>query len=133
MILVDTSVWIDFLNGHASGEAEVLAQLIEENQAITVPGLVLTEILCGLRSDAEAERIAKLLSAFASTPEPNRHDYLAAAGIYRTCRAQGQTIRSTIDCLIARICLRDDCRLLTKDRDFDAIARSFPLERLKPA
>jgi hypothetical protein len=132
VILVDTSVWIDFLNGHASGEAESLAQLIEENQPITVPGLVLTEILCGLRSDSEAERIANLLSAFDSTPEPARRDYAAAAGIYRSCRAQGQTIRSTIDCLIAQICLRYGYRLLSKDRDFDAIARYFPLQRLGP-
>ncbi len=131
MILVDTSVWIDFLNGHPSLEAEVLSQMIEDNQPIAVPGLVLTEILCGLRTSQEAERIADLLSAFACPRELLRQDYLAAAELFRTCRAQGLTIRSTMDCLIAQISLRDGFTLLTKDRDFTAIARHFPLKLMK--
>src|SRR5487761_2324045 len=107
-MLVDTSVWIDFFNGHESGQVQCLACAIAESESIAVPGVVLTEILLGLKHDAEA-------------------DHIEAARIYRLCRAKGFTIRSTIDCLIAQLCLRDGLALLTKDRDFKAIADCLPL------
>src|SRR5207249_12098434 len=70
---------------------------------------------------------------FELTPELTRSDYEQAAAIYRACRARGTTPRSSIDCLIAQICLRYDHELLSRDRDFDAIARIFPLQRVVPA
>ena len=121
-MIVDTSVWIDFFNGHPSPQAQRLTQAIEDNELINLPGLVLTEILLGLQNDAEAKRIALLLEAFHEVPEPSRSDYLAAAALYRSCRTRGVTIRSTIDCVIAQLCLRDGTALLAKDRDFDRIA-----------
>lgn len=130
MILIDTSVWIDHLNGHASVEAAQLTTLIEEQQRIVVPGIVLTEILAGLRSEADVERIADLFTAFDLAPDLEEADYAEAARIYRVCRARGVTIRSTIDCLIAQMCLRRGYFLLARDRHFDAIARHFPLKRV---
>jgi predicted nucleic acid-binding protein len=127
LILVDTPVWIDYFNGHASLEAERLAHAIADNEPLVLPGIVLTEILLGLKTDAEADRIAELLGAFESPPESGRQDYLEAAHIYRACRSKGQAIRSTVDCLIAQICLRHGYTLLSRDRDFRAIARCFPL------
>ncbi len=129
-MLVDTSVWIDFFNGHQSKQAELLANAIEQAGSIVVPGIVLTEILLGLNNDAEAARISNLLDAFDVLAEPARVDYVEAARIYRLCRAKGYTVRSTIDCLIAQLCLRDDLTLLTKDRDFKAIANFLPLQLL---
>ena len=126
-MLVDTSVWIDYLNGYASTAADALAHAIAEDEQILLCGVVLTEILLGL-STAEAERIESLLSAFAFAPELDRTDYGAAALIYRTCRARGVTIRSTVDCLIAQICLKHRVPLLAKDRDFAQISRFFPLQ-----
>lgn len=133
MILVDTSVWIDYFNGHSVQEVEFLIEAIASNQDITIPGLVLTEILLGLKTDKEAAQISGLLDAFASTPECDYHDYQEAAGIYRFCRAQGITIRSTIDCLLAQLCLRHEYDLLTKDRNFYAIAKCVPLQFWDPA
>lgn len=127
-MLVDTSVWIDFFNGYQSRQAELLASVIAEAAPIVIPGVVLTEILLGLDNDAEAERISTLLDAFDTVAEPTRADYIEAARIYRLCRAKGFTVRSTIDCLIAQLCLRDDFALLTKDRDFKAIADCVPLQ-----
>lgn len=127
-MLVDTSVWIDFFNGYQSKQAELLASAIADAESIVVPGIVLTEILLGLNNDAEAARISNLLDAFDVVVEPARADYLEAARIYRLCRAKGFTVRSTIDCLIAQLCLRDDLVLLTKDRDFKAIASCLPLQ-----
>lgn len=126
-MLVDTSVWIDHFNGHDSPEALRLRKAITDNEPIVLCGIVLTEILLGLRSDAEAERIADLLDAFEFAPDLDRDDYRAAAAIYRCCRTEGHTIRSTIDCLIAQLCLRHGLALLTKDRDFRAIAAGHPL------
>jgi predicted nucleic acid-binding protein len=127
-MLVDTSVWIDFFNGYASAESERLAQAIGAGEPIALPGIVLTEILLGLKTEAEAARLADLLLAFDVVPEPALADYREAARIYRLCRTQGVTIRSTIDCLIAQLAIRDQRSVLTKDRDFSAIARCCPLQ-----
>jgi predicted nucleic acid-binding protein len=126
-MLVDTSVWIDYLNGYASPQAECLANAIAENTPIVLCGVVLTEILLGLPA-AEASRIENLLAAFPLSPEFNRNDYCAAAHIYRTCRNKGITIRSVIDCLIAQTCTTYGYPLLAKDRDFVYIAQYFPLQ-----
>jgi predicted nucleic acid-binding protein len=127
-MLVDTSVWIDFFNGHESAEANHLVRAIQDAENVTIPGVVLTEILLGLKNDAEAKRIISLLDAFDYLAEPTRDDYIKAAHIYRQCRSKGITIRSTIDCLIAQLCLRDKLPLLTKDRDFNAIAHCVSLQ-----
>ena len=130
MILVDSSVWISFLNGVNSAQAAFLAGCIADDRALIIPGLVRTEVQLGARTEAEALRISRSLSAYPLVPEPTPADYEAAAAIYRTCRARGFTIRSAIDCLIAQLCLRDGYELLAKDRDFDAIAAAFPLRRI---
>lgn len=127
-MLVDTSVWIDFFNGHESAEANHLVRAIQDAEHIVIAGIVLTEILLGLKNDAEANRILNLLDAFDCTVEPTRDDCIAAARIYRLCRSKGITIRSTIDCLIAQLCLRENLPLLSKDRDFKAIADCMPLQ-----
>ena len=127
-MIVDTSVWIDFFNGQPSSQAQRLSRAIEDNEPIGLPGLVLTEILMGLKNDAQAKRIAQLLEAFSDVPEPSRSDHIAAAALYRACRAKGLTIRSTIDCVIAQLCLRDGQALLAKDRDFDRIAEKTGLK-----
>ena len=130
-MLVDTSVWIDYFNGHPSPQADRLAQAIADGEPLAITGLIWTEILQGFRTDAEATRIAGLLEAFDYIEEPSRADYIEAARIYRTCRGRGFTIRSTIDCVIARLCLREEVELLCKDRDFPAIARCFPLRLVR--
>ena len=126
-MIVDTSVWIDFLNGHPSAQADVLAQAIAAGDAISLPGLVLTEILLGLKNDAHARRVESLLDAFDWVDGPTRDDHVAAAKLYRQCRAKGITVRSTIDCLIAQLCIRDSLPLLAKDRDFTQMSRVVPL------
>ena len=130
MILVDTSVWIDFFNGHDSVEAVHLRSCIADARPLMIPGLVLAEILVGLRTEAEVKRVARVLSAFDTAPEFDSADYAKAAELYRGCRSRGFTIRSLIDCLLARLCLRYGYELLAKDRDFDSIGKVFPLQRV---
>ncbi len=127
-MIVDTSVWIDFFNGHPSVQVQRLARAIEDGESIALPGLVYTEILLGLKNDAEAKRIALLLQAFDWVSEPTQADYASAAALYRQCRTKGLTIRSTIDCVIAQLCLRDGLPLLAKDRDFERMAQMVALK-----
>jgi predicted nucleic acid-binding protein len=126
-MLVDTSVWVDYFNGFPSREADRLAKALSDDEPIALPGVVWAEILFGLRSDSEAAKICGLLDAFDYVTEPTRLDYIESARIYRTCRTKGFTIRSTVDCVIARLCLRDQLPLLCKDRDFQVIRQFFPL------
>lgn len=130
MILVDSSVWISFLNGVNSAEAAFLAVCIAEDRPLILPGLVRTEVLLGARTEADALRMSQSLSAYPLVPEATAADYERAAAIHRTCRGRGHTVRSAIDCLIAQLCLRDGYELLAKDRDFDAISSAFPLRRV---
>lgn len=133
MMLVDSSVWIDLFNGHDSPEAAQLRSRIIDDDPLLVPGVVITEILVGVRSEADAERIERSLVPFDRAPQWDDTDYREAARIYRVCRASGATLRSAIDCLIAQTCLRYDFELLTKDRDFRVVARHFPLRLAGPA
>lgn len=126
-MIVDTSAWIDFFNDQPSWQAIKLRKAIEEGERIVLPGIVFTEILLGFASEKDVDRVSTLLGAFEISTDISLDDYHLAAKIYRTCRRRGKTIRSTIDSLIAAICLRDDLALLSKDRDFQSIARCFPL------
>ena len=92
-----------------------------------VPGLVLTEVLQGLSSNTEAQRVSALMAGFPAPPELDMNGYRSAAALYRACRARGTTPRSTIDCLLAQICLVLNVPILARDRDFELIARVAPL------
>lgn len=126
-MIVDSSVWIDLLNGEKTAEANRLAKAIFDRDPVLVPGLVLTEVLQGLPNETEAQRVGSLMSAFPSPPELETGDYRRAAGLYRACRARGTTPRSTIDCLLAQTCLKLDLPILARDREFELIAQIPPL------
>lgn len=130
-MLVDTSVWIDHFNDYSSPQADLLRQAIADNAPIYLCGIVVTEILLGIRNERHAVEIEDLLGAFDWLPEPKPRDYLRAARIYRECRSRGITVRSTIDCLIASQCLANDMPVLAKARDFDQIAACQPLSLIK--
>lgn len=123
-VLVDTSVWVDFFNEHPSPEASLLAQLIEDEVALLTCGVVAAEFLQGVR---RAETVPDLERHFRemswlSPREPET--YVAAATLFRQLRARGVTIRSTVDCVIARLAEENDVILLAKDRDLAAIVES---------
>lgn len=126
-MIADTSAWIDFLNGNPTATADRLAQAIQEGDLILVPGLVLTEVLQGLRTETDAARVGDLMSAFPAAPELDMDDYRSAAALYRTCRSRGVTPGSTIDCLLAQLCIVLNMPMLARDRDYEAIARVAPL------
>lgn len=128
MILVDTSVWIDFFKGTDTPEQRMLHRLIEDDEDICLTGIVITEILQGIKADKDYERIKELLTGFSVYEPADINVYLDAARIYRTCRKAGRTIRSTIDCLIAAICIRNGLSILHRDRDYDSISGATSLK-----
>ena len=119
MILVDTSVWIELLNGR-------LGRRITEEQLLNFAtcGPVLQEVLQGLRPTAQADAFRDALAALPVLSDPlPRATFLAAADIYRLGRARGRTIRSSTDCLIAAIAIENRVPVWHRDQDFDVIAK----------
>ena len=126
MILVDTSVWIDFFAGRGEPHVALLEQLIVESEDLALCGIVLTEILQGIVDDATFHRVRDFLRPLVMLPMPEEV-CVRAADIYRQMRKKGITIRKTNDCLIAATALEHRCRLLHHDRDFVSIEKYFPL------
>ena len=127
MIVVDTTVWIDFFNGAGTPEDYHLQQLITAGGSLALTDLIFCEILQGIREDAAFERTRSLLLLYPILRIERLTTFEHSAQIYRTCRKRGLTVRKTIDCLIAALCIEADVELFHKDSDFDAIARVAPL------
>jgi hypothetical protein len=127
MTLVDTSVWIDFFAARGTAQAMILESMIQEREDLCLCGVVLTEVLQGIRDDRECARTESILSGLLYLPM-NRATFLLAADIYRTLRSQGITIRNSVDCMIAAVCMQHRAQLLHRDRDFDWIAEVFDLQ-----
>lgn len=126
-MLVDSSVWIEYLRATGSAAHHTLRGLIETEAPVAVTDAVILELLSGVRDEPGAARLQRFLLRFdhLSTQAPG--DFEEAALISRSCRRAGETPRSRLDCLIAAVALRTDAAVLHRDRDFDLIARSFPL------
>ncbi len=123
-VLVDTSVWVDFFNGHPSKQAEVLARLIREDADLLTCGLVVSEVLQGLRHAKSLLTIERHLREMEWLTPNEPETYIEAANLFRQLRARGLTIRSTIDCVIASLAAHHDALILSKDRDLTVIVES---------
>ena len=131
MILVDTSVWIDFFKGKNSPQRRTLHRLIEEEEDIAITEIILTEILQGIKEEKDYRMMKDYLLDFPIYAPRSIETYLNAARIYRDCRKKGKTVRKTVDCIIAAICIENDLVLLHKDSDFDIISSCTDLKILK--
>ncbi len=121
MILVDTSVWIDFFRDVESCETTWLINVITDNDNLCICGPILAEILQGIVSGRECKKVKRFFSPFIYLPTL-RNTYYLAADIYRAARANGKTVRNTIDCIIAACAIENDVQLLQQDKDFLTIA-----------
>lgn len=128
MVLIDTSVWIDFFNGIPTAAVDQLKKRIEIEDDICISDVILTEILQGFRQDKDYARAREHLVRFPVLRLRDNASYISAAQIYRACRKQGITVRKTIDCIIAQTAIEHNVSLLHADRDFDAIATICPLK-----
>ena len=128
MIMIDSSVWIDFFNGSEEDAVSALVRLIDDEEEIYISEIILTEVLQGFKDDREYEEARQCLLRFPIARLRDTNSYLEAAQIFRQCRKQGITIRKTADCLIARTAIENDLFLLHQDSDFDRIAMVCPLK-----
>ncbi len=128
MHLVDTSVWIDFIRGNSTPAVEKLRSLFEMQSPIAITPLIYQEILQGSDSQQRFESFKNYLNQLPFYyPKHPIDSHAQAAHIYFTCRRKGVTIRSTVDCMIAQITIEHELVLLHNDRDFEQIAKVFPI------
>jgi predicted nucleic acid-binding protein len=128
MILVDSTVWIDFFRGVDSVFRMKLHELIAQEEDVCLTAIHLTEILQGIKNDLEFERTKRYLLWFPIIPLQNLETHIHAAKIFRICRRSGHTVRKTVDCLIAAMAIEQDLILFHNDRDFDRIAACTSLK-----
>ncbi|KNZ30987.1 MAG: twitching motility protein PilT [Methylibium sp. NZG] len=121
MLVVDSSVWIDFFNDASHLAVELLDQMLDHGEVrIVVPDLVLFEVLRGFRHEHEHRNARRLMESLQIESTGGAALALTAAQHYRSLRAQGVTVRNGIDVLVATFCIENDYALLHRDRDFDA-------------
>ena len=121
MLVVDSSVWIDFFNAADEPAAQLLEQLLDRGEVrLVVPDLVLFEVLRGFRHERDFRQARVLLQTLSIEPIGGTEQAFAAVDHYRSLRAAGITVYSAIDVLVATFCIERDYALLHRDRDFDA-------------
>jgi predicted nucleic acid-binding protein len=131
MIIVDTTVWIDYLNGAQTPHTEWLDRELGR-QRLALTDLILCEILQGVRDERRAEETLRELSKLEILSMGGTDLAVAAAKNYRKLGAQGRTVRKTVDCLIATFCLLNGHALLHNDRDFDHFEKEVGLHVIHP-
>lgn len=131
MILVDSSVWIDYFRGTPTPETDRLDALLG-TEPLVIGDLVLAEVLQGFGSDHDFNQGKKLLMSLPVVELVGGDVAIQAARNFRILRARGITIRKTIDTLIATSCIENGLALLYSDRDFDPFVRLLGLRAVLP-
>ena len=121
MLVVDSSVWVDFFNNTRNPSTEELEHLLKKGEVrLVVPDLILFEVLQGFRQEHDYRQAKRLLETLTIEVVGGRNLALDAAQHYRSLRTQGFTVRSPIDVLVASFCIENDYLLLHRERDFNA-------------
>lgn len=132
MLLVDSSVWIDWLRG-SDTDAVRFVQARESREELALTQMIYLEVLQGVSSQRQFVATQKVLSAQTILlPLDEIETFEAAAQLYRQARTQGSTIRKSTDCLIAAIALEHGALLVHNDRDFLALAQAAPRLQVYP-
>ncbi len=126
MILVDSSVWIDYFNGTITPETDKLDSLLGE-ELLAIGDLILTEVLQGFGSERDFNQARKMLTSFTVVELGGREIAIQAARNFRTLRELGVTVCKTIDTVIATRCIESGYDLLHSDKDFDPFAKYLGL------
>ena len=126
MILVDTSVWIDYFRGSITPQTEILDGLLDR-EPLAIGDLILTEVLRGFWSERDFNQAQKLLASLITVELGGQKIAIQAARNFRTLQRLGITIRKTVDTVIATRCIASGYDLLHNDRDFDPFAKHLGL------
>lgn len=130
-MIVDTTVWVDYLRGASTIHTDWLEYALER-QRLGLTDLILCEVLQGVRNDRQWTQVRQELSRFEVFTTGGTELAVATAQNYRQLRTQGYTVRKTIDCLIATFCLGNGHALLHNDRDFDPFEEALHLQVIHP-
>lgn len=126
MIVVDSSVWIDYFNGRETPEVAKLDVLLGV-EPLAIGDIILLEVLQGFRADAHFNTAKQILSSLTLFNMLGEDAALKAANLFRALRKQGITIRKTNDVIIANFCVTHNCSLLFADKDFLPFVDNFGL------
>ena len=133
MVLVDTSVWVDYLRGEAAPQVGALRELLARDEAVGTAPIILQEVLQGADSEERFEKWRRYFAElWCCIPADPVQTYVAAARLYQSCRRSGKAPRSGNDWLVALIAIENGLALLHSDRDFDAIASAIPDLKVYP-
>jgi predicted nucleic acid-binding protein len=131
MLVVDTSVWIDYFNGVENPQTNFLHSVLNTTP-ILIGDLTLAEVLQGFRYDPDFEKVRRTLGKFMQESMVNPALAVQSARNYRFLRHKGITVRKTIDSLIATFCIENDHQLLHNDSDFDGYEEYLGLRVIHP-
>lgn len=131
MLLVDSTVWVDYFNGYATPQCDYLESVVA-SMPILVGDLILAEVLQGFHHDADFEKAHQALGKFSMTGMVSPGLALQSARNYRYLRQTGVSVRKTIDSLIATYCIENDHELLHRDADFDGYEQHLGLRVVHP-
>ena len=126
MILVDSTVWVDYFNGRITPETATLDRILGTDE-IVMGDIILAEVLKGFRNDKDFETALQALLKFRQVSMLNPDLAVRCARNYRQLRKAGLTIRKTVDCFIATYCIENQVELLHCDRDFDPFEQHLGL------
>ena len=129
MILVDSSVWIDYFNGNLTEATEYLEAILGIENLI-IGDLILTEVLQGFKSDKDFAMAKNLLTSFDVHNLLDQDIAIKSADNFRILRKKGLTVRKTIDVIIATYCIEHRISLLQADKDFTPFASHLGLKIL---
>ena len=131
MLIVDSTVWIDYFNGLENPQTDYLDQIVDRIP-ILVGDLILAEVLQGFRDDSDFEEARRALSKYIQVEMVNSEFALQSARNYRLLSRKGVTVRKTIDSLIATYCIENEHDLLHNDNDFDGYEKHLRLRVVRP-
>lgn len=131
MLIVDTTVWVDYFNGIENLQTDYLHQIADKTP-ILVGDLILAEVLQGFRDDADFERANRALGKYLQAAMVSPALAVQSARNYRSLRSKGVTVRKTMDSLIATFCIENEHELLHNDSDFDGYEEYLGLKVVHP-
>lgn len=129
MIVIDSSVWIDFFNGKEAPHTSILRHLIDR-EPLLINDLIYTEVLQGFRHEKDFRKAKQLLNTLTFQSLGGKEMALLSAQNYRKLRKHGITVRKTIDVLIATFCITQHHLLLHHDKDFVPMEKHLGLKSL---
>lgn len=131
MLIVDSTVWVDYFNGIVNPQTDYLDQIVDKTP-ILIGDLILAEVLQGFREDTDFEKARRTFGKYMQVEMVNPELALQSARNYRLLRHKGITVRKTIDSLIATYCIENEHDLLHNDSDFEGYEKHLGLSVIHP-